>query len=545
MSTIVSETPNQTLSTKRPLDTETESVSKKAKVAAPKFLPGRYNYRNNPPAIKTKKDKDGNVVVQFQNPLGNSYQVMAPHGICKHVNLKEGGNLGAFSWCATEATATLGYVYTNAPFPPKEGEEAESHRQRIATFSQAQKDFLTFLRKIEKEGMTQLFNSVDDIRTTFMRKAKAVMPNDTAEEKLNDMALKLMLKAAKSPIKEDNTGSFEFQVKCGAYRKQQDKFSPRPVYVYDGNNINYPEHSSVGPADIKSGAILRPVFTVRLYTTPGYKTFGTTFQMENRFVILNKNGTGIGGGSSSIKSESQLKQRAYQLKGVTSQRTGNYNIYVNDLNGSKYLHRTPQMRTKYCDLEDGTLGKFPGVTEATAKFTATFMEDDTSAEYFDHVEQLVRDTATFLFNDPNVLKDAKAELRQTAKDVADETAGDVDTTMKNLFMDSIQSPIANKGDGRELRVTQRMFQYQKDGDTNPPVRNAFKYCDGELKPLENPSLERGCTLAPILEPQVYILANGTAGIKLVIDMMHPIQVADQAGFATEGEPETVYSADMF
>ena len=85
--------------------------------------------------------------------------------------------------------------------------------------------------------------------------------------------------------------------------------------------------------------------------------------------------------------------------------------------------------------------------------------------------------------------------------MADETAGDVDTTMKNLFMDSIQSPISNKGDGRELRVTQRMFQYQKEGDTNPPVRNEFKYCDDELKSMENPSLERGCTLAPILEPR--------------------------------------------
>ena len=69
--------------------------------------------------------------------------------------------------------------------------------------------------------------------------------------------------------------------------------------------------------------------------------------------------------------------------------------------------------------------------------------------------------------------------------------------------------------------------------------------DDELKSMENPSLERGCTLAPILEPQVYILANGTAGIKMVIDMVHPIQVADHAGFATDGEPEKVYSADMF
>ena len=545
MSTIVStEIPKQTLSNKRPLDTEVAPIAAKKARAAPKFLPARYNYNNNPPTIKTKKDKDGNIVVQFQNPLGNGYQVMAPHGVCKHVNLQEGGNIGRFGWCSTEATATLGYVYTNAPFPPKEGESAEDHQQRIAAFSQAQKDFLTFLKETEKKGMTQLFNSVEEVRTTFLRKAKAVMPHDTPNDKLDEMALKLMLKAAKSPIKEDNAGLFQFQVKCGAFREQNGSYTPRPVYVYDGNNINYPEHLTVSPGDIKSGAILRPVFTMRLYTTPGYKTFGTTYQMEHRFVIFNKNGSEGSVGGSAVKDESQLKQRAYQLKGVTSQKTGRYNIYVNDLNGSKYLHRVPCMRTKYCDLEDGTLGKFPGVTTRTAKYTATFIEDEKSAEYFDHVEQLVRDTATFLFNDPNVLKEQKAELRQTAKDVADETAGDIDTTMKNLFMDAIQSPIQNKGDGRELRIAGRMFKYHDESETNPQ-RNELKYCNEKNEPIENPSLERGCSVAPVLEPQIYILANGTAGIKMEIDMNHPIRVSEQGGFVTNGTPEKVYSADMF
>ncbi len=158
---------------------------------------------------------------------------------------------------------------------------------------------------------------------------------------------------------------------------------------------------------------------------------------------------------------------------------------------------------------------------------------NSSREYFDHIETLVNDVATFLLNDPNILKEVKAELRQTAKDVAEDTEGDVETTMKNLFMDNIQSPIKNLGEGRELKVSQRMFKYQREGEELQ--RNEFQYCDEDSDPVDSPSLERGCCLAPVLDPQVYILANGTAGIKLGIDLVHPIRISDQLGFLAEGE----------
>jgi hypothetical protein len=316
--------------------------------------------------------------------------------------------------------------------------------------------------------------------------------------------------------------------------------------VYNGNSPSFEEHPTVTRTDVKSGAIVSPVFVVRLYTTPGYKTFGVTFQLESRFIILNKNGSSLGRLGGRLP-ESQLQQRAYQMKGATNVKSGKYSIYVNDLNGNRYLHRAPDMMTKYCDMENGTIDKFPGQTEDSAKLTATFVEDEKSKKYFDHIEELVRDAATFLFNDLNVLKDIKAELRQTAQDVAEETAGDVDSTMKNLFMHAIMSPLKQTGEGRQLKVSQRMFKRVYDDVDNdaPRERNFFKFEDSDSDPVSDPFLEPGCTLGPVLSPQIYILANGTAGVKLVADLEHPIRVTDPVGFCAEGDAPKAYTDDMF
>jgi len=527
---------------KRSLDT-VPTAPKKARVAAPKINPGRYNWRTNKPTIKVYKDKDQNQQVQFQSPNGQPYKVMAPPGVTKFVELREGGNIGKFNWCATEKTATMGFIYTGQQLPMKENETAEAHAERTAPYAQKQREFVDFLKETARQGFTELFNSVEPLREQFLKKAKSVLSDDAGAEKLNEMALKLMVKAGmnKSPIKEDGAGGFEFNVKCSAFFAQRDSFTPRRVHVYDSK---YQEHPTVTRSDIKPGAVISPIFTVRLYTTPGYKTFGVTYQLEHQYIILNKNGTEMGGRTTGRLPDDKLKQRAYQMKGATS-KSGRYNVYVNDLSGNKYLHRAPAMTTKYCDLENGTLDKFPGTTEDTAKLTATFVEDESNKEYFDHIEQLVRDVGTYLLNDDNVMKENKAELRQTAQDIAEETAGDVETTMKNLFMGQIQSPLKEVGDERQLKISQRMFKAIKADVDAPRERNTFAYEDEDADPISDPFLEPGCTLAPVLDPQVYILANGTAGVKLVADLAHPIRMANVPNFCSAGNDIPAYSDDDF
>ena len=529
---------------KRSLDAES-NAPKKPRVAAPKLTTARYNWRTNNPIIKAYEDKDGNHQVQFQNPSGRSYKVMGPPGVTKFVELGEGGNIGRFNWCATEKTASMGFIYTNQPLPMRENETADEHAKRIAPYSQNQQEFLKFLKDTARQGFVALYNSVGAIREQFMKKAKSVLSDDSGDDKLNEMALKLMIKAGmnKIPIKENGEGGFEFNVKCGAFEGQGDKYTPKRVHVYSNS---YDEHPTITRYDIKSGAVISPVFAIRLYTLPGYKTFGVTFQLEPNHIVVHKNGTDMGERTVGRLPESQLKQREYQMKGVTS-KSGKYNVYVNDLSGSKYLHRAPPMTTKYCNLENGTLDKFPGQTEDTARLTATFVEDDSNKEYFDHIEQLVRDVGAYLLNDNNVMKDSKDELRQTAQDIAEETSGDVDTTMKNLFMGQIQSPLKEVGSERQLRISQRMFKAARTGadSDEPRERNVFTYENKDGKVEEDPFLEHGCTLAPVLEPRVYILPNGTAGVTLSADLAHPIIITNAPNFCVAGNDIPAYTDDDF
>ena len=522
-----------------------ELPNKRPRTAVPWLLLHRYNYKSTSLSINKYKDQNsGDTMVQYHNSMGNPYKIIAPPGICKFVRLGEGGNIGQHEWCKDEKSASLGFVYTNEKFPPLEDESPEAHLKRTSRFQDDQNEFLEFLKDSQTKAITMLFENCEQIKTAYMRKAKAISPPKTSAKKIQENALKLVLKAAKSPIKETGGGNFEFSVKCGAYQNSNNEMIPRKVVIYDGNNrckegeqVYYKQHESVKAEDIKHGAILRPIITMRLYTTPGYKTFGTTFQLDNSRVVFHKNGSNKP--SNGALSESQLKVRGFEMRGLTNSK-GKYNVYINDINGRKYLHRPPIMKTKYCDLENGNLGKFANVTPETAKFTATFVEDKNSKAYFDHIEQMVSEVATYLFNDPKILKSEKKEFREAAEAVATDTGGNVDDTMKNLFMDTIQSPIAKKGDLRELKVSQRLFNTVG----NELVRNELKYCDKEMKKVECPILERGCSLAPVLEPQIYVLANGTAGVKLSINLATPIVVEDQQPIGNAAE-ETDYTADMF
>ena len=542
-------------SNKRSLDaTTTEQPAAKkvhtTKAIAPRFIASRYNWQAQAPHIVAKKDKDGKDTVQLTNSSKQwSYQVHAPPGQVKFCNLGEGGNIGKFNWCATEKSASIGFQYTNAPLNMRPGESVADYNVRQNSFKEQQDKFFDFLRSTHNDAFQSVWENIPDIKASYLKKARAVLPKDSDDAKIEAMGRKLFDKycSTHTPMKEDGQGGVEFQIKCGAFIDNKNgTYSPRDVFVYDGNSRGFPQHETMEPGKIMDGAIISPVFAIRVYQTPGNSAFGITYQLENRFIIFHKQGDGSVRSSGPMRDE-QLKQRQYTFKGVTS-KSGKYNIYVNDLNGGSYKHRIPNSATKYCDLVDGTLGKFPGVTEDSAKFTITFLEDDKNASYFDHVEALVRDAATYLFNDDKILKDQKAELRATAQEVAAETNQSVDAVALSLFMENIQSPISNKGQGRELRCTQRMHQY-RNSDDEDYVKNTFKYRDEDCDPMDSdPLLEPGCVIAPVVYPDIYVLATGIIGVSMKIDMDNYIHVASGGMSIPEGglgADVPVYSADMF
>ena len=537
---------------KRPLDTAPPAPIKKTKMAAPMFRSNRYNWRSrdHKPNIDVTTGKDGKPSVQLHNASHSfNYQVMAPPGFVKWCHLGSGGDFGKKDWSAEEKGASLCFTYTNSALPLLPGEKVEDYNLRQTPFKQQQEAFFTFLKETHQAAFDKLYENVPDIKEGFMKKARAVLPKDTPQERLDSMGKKLFDKfcLTHTPLKQDQAGGISFVVKCSAFRDNKNgTFTPRQCFVYDGNKSTFPQHPEIECGDIKDGAILSPVFAIRLYTTPGNTSFGITYQLENRHIVIHKNGTGSLRQDGPL-TEADLKQRQYAFKGVTSN-SGNYNVYVNDMTGRKYLHRMPPSVTKYCDLLQGTLGKFPGVTESSAKFTATFLEDDTNKAYFDHIETLVRDAGTFLFNDANIMPDQKADLRSTAASIAEETNQSVEATMLSLFMENIQSPISQKGQGRELRVGVKMHKY-KNNPNDPWVKNTFKYKDEDYDPLdEDPGLEPGCKIAMVIEPKVYTMNTGVAGVSLGIDLDNYIVVHSGISAIPEAgsdEAIPVYDASMF
>ena len=65
-------------------------------------------------------------------------------------------------------------------------------------------------------------------------KARAVLPKDGDEAKIDGMGLYNKYCATHHPIKEDSSGNIEFQIKCSAYKDNKNgTFTPRPVHVYE------------------------------------------------------------------------------------------------------------------------------------------------------------------------------------------------------------------------------------------------------------------------------------------------------------------------
>lgn len=492
--------------TKPTADTQ-PALKTRVSPAVPKFVASRYNWRVHAPCYNVQKNKDsGEPELKIQNENGYGYQLLCPPARCQHINLSEGGNHGRFDWSKTEKGATLSLQYTSGGLP-----QAET----------AQKDFLRFLQTVQDTAFEKLFHTVPALKEKAMKKAKLVA-KDKSESELESLALKLHMKGAKSPLKMNPDGTYHFQVKCGAFIDRDGTYVPRRVNLYDQKYKPIIEDTTV-----LSGAVVGPIMTIRLYVTPGHATYGVTYQLSDRHMVLYRQGTG----SQKVDPATLDKwDRPYKFKTVVG-RTGKTNIYVNDLNGGRYSFRPPALKTKYVDLEDGTLGKFAGVTEATAKLTASFVEsDEDSSKFFDHIEQLSKDAAQYMFNEDTVLKSQKAELKSTAESLAEETGADVQSTFLSLFMDTVQTPLNKDNDGRLLRSNQSAYSRNgKDEEGRDIfVKNSFTYEDSDCDPLKQILLEKGCTIQPVLEPSIYILANGTAGIKLNISLGEKIRVLENA-----------------
>ena len=148
----------------------------------------------------------------------------------------------------------------------------------------------------------------------------------------------------------------------------------------------------------------------------------------------------------------------------------------------------------------------------------------------------------------NYSLEQKKELLATAQEFASETNQTVEETHFTLFMENIQGPIKKTGETRELRASCKMFQY-KNNEDDEDVKNTFKYQDEDCDPMDcDPQVQPGSKLSLVLEPVIYVLPSGVAGVTMNIDRDNYIRVLSGGSSIAEDAGENAlptWSADMF
>ena len=479
------------LSVKRSLSvpSEFESPAKVSKKVNVSFL--KYAYETNKDFDVDVSNQNGDWKVNVTS-VGTTYgyRLMSPPCMVKWNDLKPGGNVGKFDPpilpTAAKLTVTLNM----------------SHEDKWST---QRNGFMGHLKKMNETILSNVFDKHTDLKKIFMDRAKTFCKGKKKAD-IPKIAKNLFLKAAKTPLKETKDNEVFLSTNCRAYRKENDELVERDVTFYKYKKKQY--HNVEEPMTVASGDLIGVVFQPMFYALPGYSTFGISYRLDNRSVIMYKRSMSSQGCSNAVLNDNQ---RAYAFKYVKG------NVYINDTKGRRYELRTPPIKIKYCDLIDGTLGKFPGVTEATASLTASLEPIAESDAWMKHFETLCNDCGTFLFEHPECLSKLKQDLLNTATEMAEELGQSVESTHKNMFLSSFKIPIKNN----LLRVSQRMFN--KMG-----VRNHIPLFDKDNKPLQDATVSRNAIVQVSIAPSVYILANGTCGIKCNIHTTHGINIVQQA-----------------
>jgi hypothetical protein len=207
------------------------------------------------------------------------------------------------------------------------------------------------------------------------------------------------------------------------------------------------------------------------------------------------------------------------------------------------MTRLPSHELEWNDLQTGTLGKFSGVTAATAKFTGTLKEDTANPEsvaFFDYAEKFVKEGVQHCLDDTNLLSKAKAEIEDNAREMSAETGESYESTFRTMIDDVFNAPVVKRDDNdyRQIKITQRQYPYDNVETPNIiPLQDA----DGATV-TDTMELRRGANIAPVVSPSFYFMPDGGFGIKFDISLRHGIRVDSNPESSASGDA-VLYSMD--
>lgn len=444
--------------------------------------------------------KNNQKLIKFKNEKGYELKTMTPPGVCQFAYVHEGGNHG-IGYATTKKAAHLTVTYL------LNGVETE--------FADERKDFFETQKAQVEAGLRQMWEkNVAGVKDAAIKKAQKYYKKKSPEEQL-EKAYANFLKDATSPIKDDPEFGLQMTIRCPAYSLDEVPRKSRFVQTqYTPTGLKYERL----PDDtrINHGAVMCVPFMIRPYAVSATK-YGVTYKLIPDFVVYSRGSSG-----QTVPDEVvETPCRPYEFS--FSEKNGKQYLNTKGTDGHRLLTRFTPQNIKFTDLNDGTLGKVSGHSESNAKLAGVLQEDPSDPEsvaQFDYFEKFANDAITFIQNEPNLLARTKADLEESAKDLAAETGESVEETFRTMLTDLFNNPVSKREDDdyRTVKIQARMFQYGTD------TRNVIPLQDKDNNDITGTVLNYGAKIAPVCSPSFYFLADGNFGQHWNIDLNRGIRV---------------------
>lgn len=455
----------------------------------------------------------------FQNQAGYGYKLMTPPCASRYPHIAEGGNYNRSKFAKTPATSNITATLL------KDGGSAKFQSERD--------DFFARLGELNKSGLDQMYDAdIGGAATAARAKAKRYYKSKSEEEQ-EVKARENFHKAATVPLKVKD-GEHIVAPKCRAFGRDG---NPRAVRYVQAVGGRYVEMDAA--PEVHSGAVLGMVFTLRPYCMSKEK-YGITYTLTPDVIVYS---TGTPGGGGVPTEVIDAPMRDFKFETVEGQ-SGKFYVNSKDTEGRRLTTRLLATELEWNDLQTGTMGKFSGVTPATAKLTGTLKEDTANAEsvaMFDYWEKFVNAGIQHCLDDSNLLTKAKTEIEENAREMCAETGETYESTFRTMVEDIFRGPVAKREDTeyRQLKITQRQYPY--DNDHTP---NVIPLQDAEGNDVTSDmTLSRGAKIAPVVTPSFYFMPDGGFGIKLEVSLRHGIKVMSNPEAAGGGGGGVLYSMD--
>ena len=450
-----------------------------------------------------------------QNDAGYTFKMVTPPCNALFPHLSEGGNFGG-KFSQTKETSN---IVTNLLL---EGADTQ--------FTSERADYFAFLSQFNASVLEQMYaQDAGGVATAVRAKTQKRYGSKKSPDELEAMAFKTFKTKAMTPLKSKD-GELQQVVKCKAYNKD---LSPRAVRYVQPSGGQYVEMTDI--PEIRNGALLSVPFMVRPFIMSKDK-YGLSYTMIPDIVVYS---TGSGRATASME-DIETVGRNYTLA-ISESRDGKTYLNINDDASCSFEVRPPPIEVVFSDLTgDGTMGRIPGVTETSAKYTALCKEDISNPEsvaFFDFASKLQTDIVDFALKDDKLLTKLKADSKEEAEEMANETGDSYDSAFRTVILDAFNGAVYKReeDEGRQLRMSQNVFS--KSGS-----KNILPVQDSVGNAITDPSIQRGALIAPVLRPSVYFMADGKFGVKMSISLAHGYRLVSNPE-STEGASGVLYSVE--